>query len=542
MANENLSVYDRICRTRKSGRATASDYINATITDFVELHGDRCFADDHAIVGGIGRLNGKPVTVIGIEKGRDLNERLLRNFGCVLPEGYRKALRLIKQAEKFHRPVICFVDTQGANCGKGAEERGQGQAIANNLYELTDVKTPIISVMIGEGGSGGALALAVADEVWMLENAYYSVITPESCASILFKDPKRAPEAAEHLKLTASDLNKMGIVEKVVEEPEDFSEEKETSHFMKKLADDLSKEIKQLEKKPVDKLLDDRYEKYRKIGRYSEYSEAVERFPEQHSYLVYHRLLQEREEDYLDVAKILVLNGSPHKNASTTMAVTNAFVKGMCEGGEYESEIINISDLNVTPCMGCLSCWARTEGECVIKNDDMPAVKKKIEEADTIIESYPLYFFGMPGQMKLFTDRLLSMMCTYRGQKPPENGESFHGIRNPKTGQKLVLISGCAYSESESVYDSLLKEYECICGKNGFTAILCPQLKTLIELGASSRLDRYLSKYEAAGKEFAATKHLSEETKQKLSKAPFSEAVYKNLLDNFWHEQKEDEI
>ena len=170
------------------------------------------------------------------------------------------------------------------------------------------------------------------------------------------------------------------------------------------------------------------------------------------------------------MAKILVLNGSPHKSASTTMAVTNAFVKGMCEGGEYESEIINISDLNVTPCMGCLSCWARTEGECVIKNDDMPAVKKRIEEADIIIESYPLYFFGMPGQMKLFTDRLLSMMCTYRGQKPPENGESFHGIRNPKTGQKLVLISGCAYSESESVYDSLLKEYECICGKNGFTA------------------------------------------------------------------------
>ena len=198
------------------------------------------------------------------------------------------------------------------------------------------------------------------------------------------------------------------------------------------------------------------------------------------------------------------------------MAVTNAFVKGICEGGEYESEIITISDLNVTPCMGCLSCWARTEVECVIINDDMPAV-----------------------QLKLITDRLFSMMCTYRGQKPPENGESFHGIRNPKTGQKLVLISGCAYSESESVYDSLLKEYECICGKNGFTAILCPQLKTLIELGASSRLDRYLSKYEAAGKEYAATKHLSEETKQKLSKAPFSEAVYKNLLDNFWREQKE---
>ena len=217
MTNENLSVYDRICRTRKSGRATASDYINATITDFVELHGDRCFADDHAIVGGIGRLNGKPVTVIGIEKGRDLNERLLRNFGCVLPEGYRKALRLIKQAEKFHRPVICFVDTSGAFCGEEAEERGQGQAIADNLMQMMGLETPIITIVIGEGGSGGALGLSVANKLYMLENAYYSVITPESCASILFKDPKRAPEAAEHLKLTASDLNKMGIVEKVVE-------------------------------------------------------------------------------------------------------------------------------------------------------------------------------------------------------------------------------------------------------------------------------------------------------------------------------------
>ena len=162
---ENQSVYERICRTRRNGRATSMDYITSPslFTDFCELHGDRAFADDHAVVGGIARLRGIPVTVIGIEKGRDLHERMYRNFGCVLPEGYRKALRLIREAEKFHRPVICFVDTQGANCGKGAEERGAGEAIAQNLYELSTVKTPIISLMIGEGGSGGALALAVAD-------------------------------------------------------------------------------------------------------------------------------------------------------------------------------------------------------------------------------------------------------------------------------------------------------------------------------------------------------------------------------------------
>ena len=262
MTNENLSVYDRICRTRKSGRATASDYINATITDFVELHGDRCFADDHAIVGGIGRLNGKPVTVIGIEKGRDLNERLLRNFGCVLPEGYRKALRLIKQAEKFHRPVICFVDTQGANCGKGAEERGQGQAIANNLYELTDVKTPIISVMIGEGGSGGALALAVADEVWMLENSVYSVISPEGCASILWKDSSKAADAAEALRLTAQDLFDLGVIERIIRQPKAGD---------RAMFESLKMLIKRTFEKNLalddEELLNARYERFRKIGR-----------------------------------------------------------------------------------------------------------------------------------------------------------------------------------------------------------------------------------------------------------------------------------
>ena len=223
-------------------------------------------------MGGIARLHGMPVTVIGIEKGRDLHERMYRNFGCVLPEGYRKALRLIREAEKFHRPVICFVDTQGANCGKGAEERGAGEAIAQNLYELSTVKTPVISLMIGEGGSGGALALAVADRVWMLENAYYSVISPESCASILFKDPARAPEAAEHLRLTADDLLSMGIIEKKVTEPEDFADAEQRARFMTALGDSLAEEFRYLSRLSSDRLVAERIEKYRKIGRYDAYA------------------------------------------------------------------------------------------------------------------------------------------------------------------------------------------------------------------------------------------------------------------------------
>ncbi len=270
-----LTIYDRICLTRRNGRATAIDYIESgdIFTDFCELHGDRTFGDDHAVIGGIARLDGMPVTVVGIDKGRDLTERLDRHFGCVLPEGYRKALRLIRQAEKFHRPVVCFVDTQGANCGKGAEERGAGEAIARNLYELSAVRTPIITVMIGEGGSGGALALAVADRVWMLSNAYYSVISPESCASILFKDPKRAPEAAEHLHLTANDLLEMGIVEKKITEP-NFTDAAARHSFMKKLGQSLHRELKELSRLDTDRLLAERTEKYRKIGRYDAYRVA----------------------------------------------------------------------------------------------------------------------------------------------------------------------------------------------------------------------------------------------------------------------------
>ena len=255
---ENITVYEKICRTRKPGRATAVDYILNSFKGFCELHGDRAFGDDHAVVGGIAKLKDMPVTVIGIEKGHDMQERLYRNFGCVLPEGYRKSLRLIKQAEKFRRPVVLFVDTQGANCGKGAEERGEGEAIARNLLELSAVTVPVITVMI--------------DEVWMLENAYYSVISPESCASILFKDPSKAPEAAEHLKLTAHDLYRFGIVEKIVSEPDDFSNPPKRENFFNALSDDLYARLTELGKKPTEKLLADRTEKYRKIGRYPEYS------------------------------------------------------------------------------------------------------------------------------------------------------------------------------------------------------------------------------------------------------------------------------
>lgn len=267
---DTMTVYERICRTRKSGRATASDYIRGLFSEFTELHGDRAYGDDHAVVGGLALLRGMPVTVIGIEKGHTIGERMERNFGCVLPEGYRKALRLMRQAEKFRRPVVCLVDTQGANCGKGAEERGAGEAIARNLYEMSGLRVPVISLMIGEGGSGGALALAVANEVWMLENAYYSVISPESCASILFKDPARAPEAAEHLCLTAQDLAQLGIIERIVPEPERFGGEEE-ARMMQSLRDELFAALGRLKRKSPEVLERERYEKFRRVGRYAPY-------------------------------------------------------------------------------------------------------------------------------------------------------------------------------------------------------------------------------------------------------------------------------
>ncbi|MCL2547273.1 MAG: acetyl-CoA carboxylase carboxyltransferase subunit alpha [Oscillospiraceae bacterium] len=252
-----MTAYKRVQAARAKDRFTALDIINQVFTDFFEMHGDRRYADDKAIVAGIAELQGKPVTVIGIEKGHDIRERKLRNFGSAHPEGYRKALRQMKLAEKFNRPVVCLIDTSGAYCGIGPEERGQGQAIAENLMEMMTLKVPIISVIIGEGGSGGALALGVGNEVWMLENAIYSVISPEGCASILWKDRNRAKEASECLKLTADDLLRLNIIERIIFED---------SQLIDNLRDNLADTLCVYGKKSPEELTSQRYERFRAIG------------------------------------------------------------------------------------------------------------------------------------------------------------------------------------------------------------------------------------------------------------------------------------
>jgi acetyl-CoA carboxylase carboxyl transferase beta subunit/acetyl-CoA carboxylase carboxyl transferase alpha subunit len=222
---QEKDAWERVTISRKNDRPVGQDYIRTLFSDFLEFHGDRCYGDDPAIIGGIARFAGIPVTVIAQVKGKSTKENVAHHFGMPSPEGYRKALRLMKQAEKFKRPILLFVDTPGAFCGIEAEERGQGEAIARNLFAMSSMKVPILSVVIGEGGSGGALALAVADEVWMLENAIYSVLSPEGFASILWKDSKRASEAAAVMKLTAADLKKLGVIEAVIAEPEVYTEE-----------------------------------------------------------------------------------------------------------------------------------------------------------------------------------------------------------------------------------------------------------------------------------------------------------------------------
>ncbi len=222
---QKIGVWDRVLRSRDKDRPVGSDYVEELFEGFYEFHGDRYFGDDLAVMGGIAWFEGRPVTVIAQEKGKNTKENILHHFGMCAPEGYRKALRLMKQAEKFGRPVICLVDTPGAFCGLEAEERGQGEAIARNIYEMSGLKTPVLTVIIGEGGSGGALALAVSNEVWMLENSIYSILSPEGFASILWKDSKKAKQAAEVMKLTARDLKKAGIVEHVFGEPRKFSKE-----------------------------------------------------------------------------------------------------------------------------------------------------------------------------------------------------------------------------------------------------------------------------------------------------------------------------
>ena len=252
-------AYERVKLARDNKRPTGLDYIKNIFKGFVEFHGDRRYADDTAIVGGIAKLNDCPVTVIAIEKGHTAKERTYRNFGAPQPEGYRKALRLMKQAEKFGRPIICFIDTSGAYCGIGAEERGQGQAIAENLMEMSTLCVPIISILIGEGGSGGALALAVADRVWMLQNSVYSVISPEGCASILWKDSTKAEEAAASLKLTAEDAKSLGVIERILSE-NDIGK-KECYDRIRIL---LTEELKTLTS-DID-LIQHRYDRYRSLG------------------------------------------------------------------------------------------------------------------------------------------------------------------------------------------------------------------------------------------------------------------------------------
>lgn len=255
----NETAYERVRLARDNNRPTGLDYIRNIFKGFIEFHGDRRYADDPAIVGGIARLEGTPVTVIAIEKGHTAKERTYRNFGAPHPEGYRKALRLMKQAEKFGRPIICFVDTSGAYCGIGAEERGQGQAIAENLMEMSTLCVPVISILIGEGGSGGALALAVADRVWMLQNSVYSVISPEGCASILWKDSAKAEAAAASLKLTSEDAKSLGVIERILSEKDIGKKE-----FYDRIRELLMEELDVLAE-DID-LVGNRYERFRKIG------------------------------------------------------------------------------------------------------------------------------------------------------------------------------------------------------------------------------------------------------------------------------------
>lgn len=251
-----------VTQARKTDRLSMKDITSQLIDGFIELHGDRLYKDDEAIVGGIGKLDGMPVTVIGNQKGSDIEENVRRNFGSPHPEGYRKSLRLMKQAEKFNRPVINFINTSGAYCGVEAEERGQGEAIANNLFEMSRLNVPVLSIILGEGGSGGALALALADEVWMMEYSIYSILSPEGFASILWKDSKRSFEAADLMKLTSYDLKELGIVEKVIDEKIDDHWISRDS-LLKQMKEDIAGKLKSLDALPREILLENRYNRFR---------------------------------------------------------------------------------------------------------------------------------------------------------------------------------------------------------------------------------------------------------------------------------------
>lgn len=264
ISENKLSPWEKVQISRDKERPSGEDYINSLFDNFIELHGDRYYGDDSAVMGGIAWFHGVPVTVIAQVKGHSTKENIGKNFGMPSPEGYRKALRLMKQAEKFHRPIICFVDTPGAFCGLEAEERGQGEAIARNLFEMSGITVPILSIFVGEGGSGGALALAVANEVWMLENSVYSVLSPEGYASILWKNGKLADKAAEAMKMTADDLKALHIIEKIFQEPEDYTISN-MDHVVEQMNKEISIFISNKLSLTEDEIVEERYRRFRRM-------------------------------------------------------------------------------------------------------------------------------------------------------------------------------------------------------------------------------------------------------------------------------------
>lgn len=264
-----LTAWQRVQLSRHPKRPYALDYVNALFTNFTELHGDRSFGDDQALIGGIAFFEGKPLMVIAQQKGRDTKEKIRRNFGMPQPEGYRKALRLMKMAAKFDMPIICFIDTPGAYPGVKSEERHVSEAIAVNLREMAIFKVPVIAIVIGEGGSGGALGIGVADRILILENAYYSVISPEGCAAILWKDRAAAPQAAEALKITSHDLEKLGIVDDVIDEPMGGAH-RNPERTIQKVGQAIAKNLEKLSELTKKELVEERYQKYRKMGVYEE--------------------------------------------------------------------------------------------------------------------------------------------------------------------------------------------------------------------------------------------------------------------------------
>ncbi|PID15482.1 acetyl-CoA carboxylase carboxyl transferase subunit alpha [Sporosarcina sp. P34] len=266
---ESMEPWDRVQVARHPERPTTMDYITRLFENFIEFHGDRNFGDDEAIIGGIASFEEMPITIIGHQRGKDTKENVKRNFGMPHPEGYRKALRLMKQAEKFHRPIICFIDTKGAYPGKAAEERGQSEAIARNLVEMAGLKVPVISIVIGEGGSGGALALGVANHIHMLENSTYSVISPEGAASILWKDSSLAKQAAEAMKITAPDLKEMNIIDEIIPEVLGGAHRDANKQSLE-IRSTLRRSLKTLGELTSDELIDNRYNKFRSIGVFSE--------------------------------------------------------------------------------------------------------------------------------------------------------------------------------------------------------------------------------------------------------------------------------